>query len=308
MPNAKGLSRRNFLAIPIFAGLILGTVGTVGTIGCGGGSGGSTGSGSTTGNSVSGRVLSIVTGGPVSPAPAVQTPRDRETATDDGSFLVGTNLGATSLTIDSSAFGIWNFTTVPASGTTDVGDLWIGPERVSVSGTVKNAASGEAIPGATILFGGRIATAGMDGTFTLSEVAYSSASPAAFLGLVGTARATGFISTQFTTNGNSPSAGTAIVGDILLSPQSDPTPPGVPYTIYGIVTPIGSTAGTIASLKNSGGTEIRRYTVSTDGRYSFFVAPGSYNLTFTRGTTTMGPYTVTLSSSTDVQRRDVSFP
>lgn len=274
--------------------------------GCGGGGGGPAPSSA----KITGRVLSIVTGGALTPAPSVQAGTTRTTTAADGSFLVSAKPGTSTVSVDTPSFGVFVFDTPPAvsGGTVDAGDLYVGPERVTVTGTVTNP-SGAALAGASITFGGRRATTGADGRFTLNEVAYSSASPAGFLGLIGTATRTDYVAAQFGPNGDQPTNGTLDIGTIVLSPQSDPTPPGTPFTIYGFVRPSNRAVGAVASLRDAGGTEVRRFTIGTNAQYAFFVAPGSYTLTVTPTSGgAAGPFPITLASTTDVQRRDVDLP
>jgi hypothetical protein len=178
---------------------------------------------------------------------------------------------------------------------------------VSVTGTVRNAANGSGISGALVKFAGHTVTSNAIGAFTLTGVAYSNANTASFLGLVGRVDATNFFSNEFTSNGNTAVSGVVNVGDILMTPLDSDTPPPVPFSIWGQISPIASAPGTIVALFDSGNTEIRRFTVASDGRYSFWVAPGSYRLTFTNGTLTAPSQNVTLNSSTDVVRIDATL-
>ena len=280
--------------------------------GCGGGSGGTSGGTATSGGGatrLTGRVLSIVTGGPLSPVPAVQAGSNRVNAGPDGAFLIASGSGSVSLLVDTAAFGVFSFPETAVSGvTTDVGDLFVGPERVSVTGTVRDAASGAGLPGALLDFGGRRAVSNADGSFTIADVAYSSASTAGFLGLVGNARKDGYVAVQFTANNNLPNGGTVSIGDVLLSANSDPSPPGLPFTVFGTVSPNALAVGAIVHLYDATGTEVRRFTVGNDAQYRFFVAPGAYTVTAESGGRTAGPFGVTLAITTDVVRRDVAFP
>ncbi len=296
---------------PLFALVLALLVLVSGTVaGCGGGSGGSTGTTGTTGGTrLTGRVLSIVTGGPLLPAPGVQSGGNRVSAGPDGAFLLASNAGAVDLLVDTAAFGVLTFPANAASGaTTDVGDLFVGPERITVSGTVRDATSGAGLAGTAVNFGGRRAVTGADGAFSLAGVAYSSASTAGFFGLVGNARKDGYVAVQFTAGNNLPSGGAVNLGDVLLSPNSDPNPPGLPFTIFGSVTPAALASGAIVHLRDASGAEVRRYTVGADGQYRFFVAPGAYAVSAESGARAAGPFSVTLATTTDVVRRDVAFP
>lgn len=303
----------NKLIAPVVVALLALLIALSGTIaGCGGGSGttnGTNGGGTTR---LTGRVLSIVTGGPLSPAPAVQAGNSRVGAGPDGSFLIASNTGPVNLLVDTAAFGVFTFGQTALSGaTTDVGDLFVGPEKVSVTGTVRDAGSGAGLANVALDLGGRRAVSNSDGTFAIPDVAYSSASTAGFLGLVGNARRDGYVGVQFTANNNLPSGGnggTVAIGDILLSANSDPSPPSLPFTIFGTVSPGTLAPGAIVHLVNSSGVEVRRFTVGSDSQYRFFVAPGAYTLTAESGARTAGPFSVVLATTTDVVRRDVAFP
>src|SRR5688572_10897098 len=104
--------------------------------GCGGGGGGNTGGG--TGATITGRVLRVDTGGATNPPASVQVgSRSTLTSVVDGSFSLAVPPGTTSVLVDTqSSLGVFTFTFPAASGTQDVGDLWVGPEKVTLSGRV----------------------------------------------------------------------------------------------------------------------------------------------------------------------------
>lgn len=269
-------------------------------LGCGGGGG------SPATATFVGRVLSVVTGGPTNPQSTVQSGSTGVlTNASDGSFQVPAKAGATSLTIDShsASTGVWQFTVAAASGVTDVGDLWIGPEKVTVRGTLRDSTNSNPISGASVLFAGRSALSDASGVFTLSNVAYSSATQTAFWGIVGTIRAGGYFTTEFSTQPFTASGGIVDVGDIFVSPTSDPNPPGPPYNIWGSVTAAGGSQGAIIRLKQ-GGNDVRVYNVGADGRYFFFVSPGSYTITASKSALTAPDQDVTLTQANEVVRRD----
>lgn len=304
------MNRLSVIVASLFALLILLSGGAA--TGCGGGSG-STGTGSTNGTNgdgtvLTGRVVSIVTGGPVTPAPSVQTDEGRVTASADGSFAVDARAGTETVLIDTPSFGVFSFTgTAVSEVTTDLGDLYVGPQRVTLTGILRSGTAGAVISGGTVTFGGRRANTDANGRFTLSDVAYAPDTTAAFLGIVGTARAPGFIAGEFTTQGRTPTAGALDLGEVLLTPESDPSPPGLPFTIFGTVSPFSAAPGTVVSLR-SGTTEVRRTTVGNDATYGFWVAPGTYTVTFTKGTRTAGPFTVTLADTTSVVPLNATLP
>ncbi len=270
---------------------------------CGGGGGG--GGGAT----IVGRVLQVATGGPPSPQASVQAGSDSTlTAVSDGSFQVGAPGGASSLTVDTrtAQSGVWIFSTPPASGVTDVGDLWVGPERVTLSGTVRDTTSNDPVPGATVSFGGRFGTTDASGRFGLLEVAYSSSTQTAFWGIVGTARATGYFKTDFSAAPNVASGGTVEVGDVFITPLSDPNPPGPPFNIWGVISAPGGPQGTIVRLRLAS-VDIRVFNVGADGKYFFFVVPGSYTINAAKGALTAPDQMVTLTQPNEVIRRDFTL-
>lgn len=274
-------------------------------ISCGGGGGG----GGATGITLTGRVLSIVTGGSLNPGVIVQSTNGTTATTSivDGSFSVASPASATSLLANAGSLGVFTFTFPAATQTTtDVGDLWVGPEKVTVVGTLRDAASGNGIAGGKVQFGGQNAVTDSTGQFAIANVAYSSTSTAGFLGLVGTAQATGFFPNTYTSNGNTAVSGLVDVGIVLLSPLSDTTPPGGPYTIWGKISPAASALGTIVTLKQAG-TAIRQFTVGTDGRYQFWVPTGTYTIEYRNGGLTAPTQTVTLATSSDVIQKDVTL-
>ena len=285
----------------LFAFLILLTL-----LACGGGGG------PTSTITLTGRVLNVDTGAPFSSPASVQTSAaSANTAVADGSFTVAASSGATGLTVlapSSLGYPIFDFVfpaqTQPVS---DVGDLWVGPQKVTLRGTVRNAANSAVIAGAKIAFAGQNGTTAADGTFSIPNVAYSNANTASFLGLVGQISVTNFFSNEFTPNGNLAISGVVNVGEILMTPLDSDTPPGLPFNIWGIVTPSGSANGTIVTLKDTGGAVVRRFTIGSNARYQFWVDAGSYRVEFQNGTLTAPAQNVTLSSSSDVIRADATL-
>ncbi|MBX3119848.1 MAG: hypothetical protein KF784_12340 [Fimbriimonadaceae bacterium] len=272
--------------------------------GCGGGGGGG---GSAT---LTGRVLNVVTGGPPNPASSVQVGQTSVfTNAADGSFNLTVPKGTTGLLIDTLGlgFGAFTYTFAGANGVTDVGDLWIGPEKVSVQGTIRNASNSNPISGAQVSFAGRNAVTDASGNFILTNVAYSSATQTAFWGILGTAKATGFLKTDWSTQPHTASSGIVDVGDILMTPLSDPNPPPAPYNIWGIVSAPGGAPGSIIRLKLSG-VDVRVFNVGADGKYYFFVNPGTYTVVGEKGASTSSPQIVTLTAPNQVIQANVSIP
>lgn len=267
--------------------------------GCGGG-GGTTSS--TTGGTVVGRVLNVESGGPVSPPATVQVGANTAaTSTADGSFSVAANNGATSLLVDThSALGVWTFTIPTVSGTVDAGDLWVGPEKVTLTGRVVGSTNSQPISGATVTFGGRTGTTNAQGIYSLANVAYSSLTQTAFWGIQGTAVAPGFFATTFSAAPSVANNGVVTVNDVVLTPLSDTTPPGTPGNIFGRVTPVNQATGTIVTLSITGGNVVRIFNVDSTGDYAFWVPAGNYTLTYQNGAATAPSQSVSLASSNQV--------
>lgn len=272
-------------------------------IACGGGPIGET--------RVAGRVLDISTGAPTTVASTVQSSAGTgNTSVVDGSFLIFGAKNETSLIVNApSALSYPSFTYTFAPLTqnvNDVGDLWVGPEKVQVTGTVQNASNNAGVPGASVTFAGQRAITDASGNFTVTQVAYSSANTSSFLGLIGRVEATGFLANEFSTGGNTATGGVVNIGTILVSPIDSSDPPPLPYNIWGLITPSASAPGTIVKLK-LGGTEVRRFTVGVNARYQFWVPAGSYTLEFSNGTLTSPTQNANLANSSDVIRADANL-
>ena len=275
-------------------------------VACGGGGGGFSDV------RVSGQVLDISTGAPLTSVATVQSSSaTANTVVADGSFLVGAPRGETTLLVNPPALiGYPSFTYKfePLNqNQNDVQTLWVGPQKVTVRGTVRNAANSNPISNALVRFAGQFARTDTTGTFSILNVAYHPTSTAGFLGLVGQAEATGFLLNEFTTNGNLANAGVVTVGDVLLSPVDSSSPPPSPFTIWGLISPGANAPNTIVRLKDNFGTLLRQFTVGSDARYQFWIEPGTYKLEFQNGALTAPTQNVTLTNSTDVVRADATL-
>lgn len=253
-------------------------------IGCGGGGGG----GAVTTN-VLGAILWIETGAPTNPATTVRV-GDFSAPTDlgTGGFSVTALIGATSLTATyAPAAGtpiVRTFSFPALTGSTDVGDLYIGPEEVSVAGRLVDSAAGNAIPNGRVSLAGRSATAGADGRFIIPGVAYSSTNLTVFLGLQGTAQATGFFTTSFSPPSGAV-GGLVDVGDIVMVVEGGSTPPPLPFNLTGSVLPANLGPGARVEVL-SGATPIRTQFANGTGNFSFWVPVGSYTIRATQGAAT----------------------
>ena len=177
----------------------------------------------TSGSQVSGRIVQVETPGGPNPATAVKmllgtTVYSQTVNTSaDGSFTLLTKNGANIVDVNN---GSWVFEVNTVSGPTNVGDLWIGPTKVAVQGTVHNAANSNPIEGAIVRFGGKVAITNPMGQFFILEAPYPNpgGSLAGFWSIPGTITATGFTTANFTTNGISESGGIVDVGTINMNP------------------------------------------------------------------------------------------
>jgi hypothetical protein len=289
------------VAIRIFAVVAV----LVGLIGCGGGGGGGT---STV--QVSGRVFSVVTSG--APNPAAQfAVGERRVLTDpsDGSFTLEVPVNTDSATVDPRITGWPGFTfTFPAvTEDTDLGDLWIGPEKVTVRGRLLDASTGTAVSGGTVAFGGGIGQSGADGRFSLAGIAYSSENPSGFAGIEGAVRATNYFAASFSGGFETPVAGAIDIGDVLLVPLGSSEPPGTPYNVFGRVLPTALAAGARVEIR-LGGVLVRDLAVGSDGRYYAWLEPGTYAVQARNGAQVSGVETVNLTQTNQVISRDVTFP
>jgi hypothetical protein len=287
--------------------LLLAFLTTLTLVACGGGGGGgasSTGGGT---QSIVGRVVDIGTTGPVTPAPTIRIGGLSETAnSSDGSFSIDAAFGSTSAIVDASGagYGTWSFPVPNTTDAIDLGDLYVGPQRVTVRGTVRNAITNDPIANALLTFAGRSALTNSSGQFSMPEVAYSNTSQTGFWGVFGRAEATGFFASEFSANGQTASSGVVTVDDVLLVPATD-DPPGFPYNIYGQVLPSATGGGLTVELRQ-GGSAVRTVTSSPNGTFYFWVPAGTYTIRAIKSGS-FAESNVSLTSQNQVVRRDVSF-
>lgn len=267
---------------------------------CGGGGGGFTPNAT-----IVGRVLNVSSGGAASPSVRVQVGSNSVQTSADGSFQLTVPGGSTSLVVDAGTLGTWTYTYPAAEGTADVGDLWIGPQKVAVTGRILDASNGQEVVGATVTFAGRTAKTNSVGTFRLEQVAYSTATQTAFWGIRGRVSAENYFATEFSAQPNVAVSGVVTVNDISLTRTSETTPPPAPYNIWGRITPAASASGTVVTLKQ-GTTAVRIVNVGSDGQFAFWVEPGSYTIEAIKGTLN-GNASVTLTRQNEVVRQDVTL-
>jgi hypothetical protein len=287
--------------------LLAGLVG-LSLFGCGGGGGGGN---PPTGTTVVGRVIWVVDGQAPSPSATVQADTaSTQTSTTDGSFSFVVPQSATSVLVlyqSGSTTASFRFTIPPATGgTADMGDLYIGPEKVTVKGRVISAIDSTAVQGAQVDFASRSGATDASGNFSLGEVAYSAVG-GAFFDIEGRVTRLGFLPQSFRAEDFAVS-GVVTVSDILLVPESGSEPPPPPYNIKGKVSPNNSAPGTIVTLL-AGGVPIRRWTVGNDGTYGFWVLAGSYTMTYRNPTNNSSApdEAVTLATQDQIVTRDVTL-
>ncbi|CAN5731790.1 hypothetical protein BH11ARM2_BH11ARM2_18190 [soil metagenome] len=291
--------------VAVFAFLLL--------LGCGGGGGGgsTTDTGTTNGTAqttFTGQVFDVQSGIPITPAATVTiSGQSATTDVDTGDFSVTAAQTASKIDVSTTAYGAWSF---PLPGTTastfDTGVLYVGPERVTVKGTVRDSVTDSPIPGVSVTFGGRSATSGTDGSFSITGVAYSSTNTSGFFGIIGEASATGFITQSFDAANVDPVGGVISVGDVRLISSGDSTPPDGPYDLTGKVTRNGQT-GTLLVELLQGGTVIRTAPTRTDDRYYFWIEPGVYQVRATVGASTVSS-NVTVTATNQIVTKNLALP
>lgn len=275
--------------------------------GCGGGGGGGPIGQQFT---ISGNVLWIETGGPTSPPSSVRV-GDNSVTTDsfDGFFEISASAGTTQITVTYAAGGsaqpiVRTFTFPAISGDLDLGDIYIGPEVVTIAGTVIDAGNNMPLSDAVVTIAGRTGTSGADGRFAVTGVAYSSNSQAVFFGLQGRVTRTGYFDRLFSPT-TTPVGGIVEVGTIAMSPDTGNEPPPLPFNISGNVLPAQQGAGATVELL-SGADVIRVYIADASGRFQFWAPAGAYTVRATQGAMT-GTANVSLTSPSEQKTVNVTL-
>lgn len=260
-------------------------------IGCGGG-GGTTPPPPGQVAPIFGRVLWIETGAAPSPSATLRVGTvTSQTDTVDGFFDFDVPVGSTAMTVNYTPSGgetlvrEFFFPATPNEDT-DLGDLYIGPQQISVTGRLTSSATGAPIAGGTVRLAGRQATSGSDGFFTLQNVAFSQAQQVVFRGLSGSASANGFITQTWPIPAETPVvSGSLNVGTISLSPLAGDTPPPLPFNVEGRITPAATGAGASVVVRQ-GDTVVRTATANGEGRFFVWLTAGVYSVTVTAGSST----------------------
>lgn len=280
--------------------------------GCGGGGGGG-GGGNPPGVTLFGRVLSVENGGATVPQSTVRVPgasTSVQTDPADGSFQLDVSGGTTSITVTYAASGgstpivrTFNFPAVTAN--TDLGDLYIGPATVTVTGRIVDSQTGAAVPGALVKLAGIQTTSNASGQFSLPGVAYSNSSLAVFLGLQGQITKAGYFS-QFFSPPGAASSGVVNCGTIQVTPEGSSNPPPLPFNIQGTANPVATGAGATVELLSSG-TVIRTITADGQGKYTFWAPVGSYTIRARKGAQT-ATGNVQVTAVNTIVTANVTFP
>lgn len=276
-------------------------------VGCGGGGGGGGSTGGGTKVTLSGRIIWIETGSGPNPAATVRA-GTASTLTDilDGFFQFDADAGVTTLTVTYVPTGgsaiVRTFTIPAGSGSLDLGDLYIGPQVVTLNGRVVDVSTNKAISGATVSIAGRTAKTNSSGNFSIANVAYSATNPAVFLGLEGTVNAPGYFARSF----NPPTlatGGIVQVGTISLTPEGSDDPPPPPFDVQGTVTPASQGANAIVVAKQ-GASVLRRTTADSNGRFTLWLPTGTYTIEATSGSQ-KGTATVTVTDTNVIKNVNV---
>lgn len=252
-------------------------------LGCGGGGGGVS-TPSTV--SIVGQVFWIETGAPTNPNSTVRI-GTVSTTTDpvDGFFSMNVPSGSNSLTVTFTPSGgspvIRTFSFPSATSDLDLGDIYIGPAEITMTGTIVSSTDQSPVGNATVSIAGRSGITNSNGQFSIPGVAYSSTNLAVFLGLQGTVTATNYF-TGFFNPPSGASGGSVNVGVIAITPTGTSTPPGLPYNVSGSVLPTATGAGATVQAK-VGSSVIRFATANGAGRYELWLPAGTYTIEAVKG-------------------------
>jgi hypothetical protein len=202
----------------------------------------------------------------------------------DGFFSINAPSGNLTLTVTYTPTGgspiVRSFPLGIVTSDVDLGDVYIGPEEVAITGFVVDSTTSTAISGATIKMAGRFATTDSNGIFTLTGVAYSSSATSVFLGLQGEISANSYFTTLFSPN-TVPTGTLLDVGQLSMTPIASTNPPPLPTNLRVTVSPNGSGATVVVK---SGAVPIRTGIADPSGVAKFWLPVGSYSVEATKGT------------------------
>ena len=261
-------------------------------LGCGGG-----GSATVTNFNLSGFIINIETGSDPDPVATVRV-GDNAVLTDsaDGFFNILVPPNTTSLTVTFTPAGgnpiVRTFTFAGVTADTDLGDLFVGPEEVTLTGTVQDSTTNQGLSGVLLKIAGRQAISASDGSFAIPGVAFSSNTQTVFFGLQGIATRTNFFESNFSPT-SSPINGIVNIGTISMTPVGGTVPPPLPTNVNGTTSPASSAVGGTVEIL-SGTTVIRTTIVDGFGQFKVWLPAGSYTARVTSsGASGTSNFTVT---------------
>lgn len=253
--------------------------------GCGGGGGGGGGGGAI----LQGRVVLVGTGTAPNPSATVLAGNvSVRTDPQNGSFRFGVDPATRTLTVKTPGLPdfVFNLPPLRLGTTTDLGDLYVGPQKVAVQGRVVNALTQEAVGEAQITLLGQNTLSNItDGKFTLNDVAYD---PNGALDYEGTIQKEGFLPRRFVAD-QPPIDGIIQLGDLLIAPVIDENPPPAPGNVRGrVAVPLPDTPQfTRIDVYSPPDALVASDTVivsDSTGAFALWLTPGQYRLEFTKGT------------------------
>ncbi len=274
------------------------------------GSTGSTGGGGGGTNvTVFGRIIWIETGSAPSPAATVRIgPSAEETDPLDGSFQLSVPTGSAQAQVtyapNLGAPVVRTFDFPAVGANTDLGDLFIGPEQVTVTGRVIDSTSLEPVSSALVQIAGLRAVTNSSGQFSVPNVAYSSSALAVFLGLQGSVTRTGYFA-QFFSPPGAAIGGVVEIGDIAATPEGSTTPPPLPTNLTVVVRPIAAGAGAQVVVRQ-GGLVIRQGVADSSGRAVFWLPAGAFDVSAAAGAQS-GAQTVEITSPNDAKQVQIDL-
>ncbi len=252
--------------------------------GCGGGGGAGGG-----GAILQGRVVLVGTGtAPNPPATVIAGGVSVRTDTQNGSFRFGVDPVTRTLTVRTPGLPdfIFNLPPLQVGTVTDLGDLYVGPQKVAVQGRVVNALTQEPVGEARItLLGQRTLSNITDGKFTLNDIAYD---PNGAFDSEGTIEKETFLPQRFLVD-QPPIDGIIQLGDLLIAPVSSEDPPPAPGNVRGrVAVPLPDTPQfTRIDVYSPPDALVASDTVivsDSTGAFALWLTPGQYRLEFTKGT------------------------
>jgi len=227
----------------------------------------------------------VGTGLPPNPPATVQAGGRRATTdTQEGTFRLAVPPDTTQLVVQAQGIPepfTFRLPALQAGQTYDLGDLYIGPEKVVVRGRIVDAITQNPLENAIISLLGQLAQSDSNGRFTLNDVAYD---PNGVLDPEGTIQRTGYLQRRFVVD-QPPIQGEIELGDIPLQPETDDNPPNTPGNVQGTVqVPTESPVGTRIDIFSPPDAQFPIESVivtRAGGEFRLWLLPGNYRLVFT---------------------------